>query len=206
VSALSRKQTNHGKQVESRVSPIFMYYYSPHIVLSIQQLSFGRIAGNTLRRSSPYGSHGASKKFSTLGSAPTPTFSLITYVGFASIVAVGSMAEAETTKCDTAAAQLRLSSHFQGQRSNDISGRVISLQGLDLYQASNETAERLIDALNDGAQFDKESLVILMSMGRRLSTATAEKLIAAVNNGASFDKESLIKLVRLQLTAGPLGS
>jgi hypothetical protein len=49
-------------------------------------------------------------------------------------------------------------------------------------------------------------LVRLMSMRGRLSTATAEKLIAAVNNGASFDKESLIKLVRLQLTAGPLGS
>jgi hypothetical protein len=72
--------------------------------------------------------------------------------------AVVSMTGAETTKCDTAA-QLRFSSHFQGQRSNDMSGRVISLQGLDLNQASNETAERLIDALNDGAQFDKESLV-----------------------------------------------
>jgi hypothetical protein len=185
-------------------SPIFRYYCSLWIVLSLQQLNIGRTAVNTLRRSSPYGSPGASKKFSTLGSAPTPTFSMIRYAGFASIVAAVSMAGAETTKCDTAAAQLRFSSHFQGQRSNDMSGRVISLQGLDLNQASNETAQRLIDALNDGAQFDKESLVRLMSIRRRLSTATAEKLIAAVNNGASFDKESLIKLVRLQLTTGPL--
>lgn len=116
------------------------------------------------------------------------------------------MAGVDAAKCDTAAAQRRFAAHFQGQRSNDMSGKVISLQGLDLNQVSNETAQKLIDALNDGAQFDKESLVILMSMRRRLSTASAERMIAAVNNGARFDKESLIKLVRLQLTTRPLGS
>eukprot|EP00980_Cylindrotheca_fusiformis_P026531 scaffold16363_cov131-Cylindrotheca_fusiformis.AAC.1 len=104
------------------------------------------------------------------------------------------MAGADTAKCDNAAASPQLSSHFQGHRTTDTPYKVISLQGLDLNEVSNDTAERLIDALNEGAQFDKESLVILMSMRRRLSSATAEWLIAAVNSGASLDKESLIKL------------
>jgi len=85
------------------------------------------------------------------------------------------------------------------------SNKVISLQGLDLRQVSDETAEKLIDDLKNGANLDRESLLILFTMNRRLSTATAEKLIDALNNGANFDQESLIKLVRLQLTPGPLG-
>mmetsp|Transcript_43578 Transcript_43578/g.105153 ORF Transcript_43578/g.105153 Transcript_43578/m.105153 type:complete len:99 (+) Transcript_43578:164-460(+) len=83
--------------------------------------------------------------------------------------------------------------------------KVISLQGLDLKQVSNETAERLIDDLKNGANLDKESLLILFTMRRRLSNATAEKLIDALNNGANFDQESLIKLVRLQLAPGSVG-
>ena len=54
---------------------------------------------------------------------------------------------------------------------NNNNNKVISLQGLDLKQVSNETAEKLIEALDQGA---------------------------------NFDQESMIKLVRLQLTPGPL--
>lgn len=93
---------------------------------------------------------------------------------------------------------------FDQRRPTDLTGKVISLKGLDLRH--DATAERLIDALNNGAQLDRESLIILMSMRRRLSTATAQSLIEALDNGASLDKDSLIKLVRLQLASGALSS
>lgn len=92
----------------------------------------------------------------------------------------------------------------QHQMNNSNNNKVISLQGLDLKQVSNETAEKLIDDLKNGANLDRESLLILFTMRRRLSKATAEKLIDALDKGANFDQESMIKLVRLQLTPGPL--
>ena len=109
----------------------------------------------------------------------------------------------DSTKCDL---PRRGSIKFDHRRPNDLTGRVISLKDLDLGKLSNETAEHLIEALNNGAQLDRESLIELMSMNRRLSTKTARTLIEALDNGASFDKESLIKLVRLQLASGPLSS
>jgi len=182
--------------------------------LSLQMNTGRSLATNTFRRcASP---HPTKKSlFSTVPSPAaslTPLSSMAVYGGgMACFVAAVTSIEQDTTttRCDANhLAQRRFSSMLhaahQQQRAND-KAKVISLQGLDLKQVSSETAERLIDDLKNGANLDKESLMILMTMRRRLSTATAEKLIDAVNNGANFDKESLIKLVRLQLTPGPLG-
>jgi len=128
--------------------------------------------------------------------------------GITCLIAATAMKEKDNTRCDAnPLSQRRFSSMIQQQLVHDKSrsNKVISLQGLDLRQVSDETAEKLIDDLKNGANLDRESLLILFTMNRRLSTATAEKLIDALNNGANFDQESLIKLVRLQLTPGPLG-
>jgi hypothetical protein len=175
-------------------------YLTAIFFLQLQQFAgktfaASRIASNSMRR----------RMFSTVGKQAAPSaIPSITRIGLASMVVAASLTGRDHTKCD--AARRRIALGFQGHRTSDSTGKVISLQGLDLSQLSNETAERLIDALNDGAQFDKESIVKLMSMRRRLSPSTARTLIAALDNGASFDKESLIKLIRLQLTSGPLSS
>lgn len=140
--------------------------------------------------------------------SPTNLSSMAVIGGITCFVAAATLAENQTTRCDgnSSLTQRRITSMLQHQRGvNARQTKVISLQGLDLKQVSNETAESLIDDLKNGANLDKESLLILFTMRRRLSTATAEKLIDALNNGANFDQESLINLVRLQLTPGPFG-
>lgn len=133
--------------------------------------------------------------------------SMAAYGGIACFVTAAALPEKDTTRCDGnhSLTQRRLPSMLQQQRTTRSSNKVISLRGLDLKQVSNETAERLIDDLKNGADLDKESLMMLFTMRRRLSSKTAEKLIDALNNGANFDQESLINLVRLQLTPGPFG-
>lgn len=156
-----------------------------------------KVAKTVAPRSSFLGPRNAPKMLSTLRPLESRSLHpLLSYVGLASIAAVVSITGTERTKCD--AIHRRRATIYQGQ--------VISLQELDLNQLSNETAQRLIDALNNGAQIDKESIVKLMTMRRRLSPSTARTLIAALDNGASLDKDSVIKLIRLQLTSGPLSS
>ncbi|CAJ1934417.1 unnamed protein product [Cylindrotheca closterium] len=167
-------------------------------------------ATNTFRRcASPRPTQKAaySSAPSPVGS-PTSLMSMTTYGGLAGFIAAAALTEKDTTRCDSNLTKRRLTSMLQHQRVNDksrSSEKVISLRGVDLKQVSNETTEGLIDDLKNGANLDKESLLILFTMRRRLSPKTAEKLIDALNNGANFDQESLIKLVRLQLTPGPFG-
>mmetsp|Transcript_43579 Transcript_43579/g.105155 ORF Transcript_43579/g.105155 Transcript_43579/m.105155 type:complete len:182 (+) Transcript_43579:96-641(+) len=169
-------------------------------------------ATTTFRRCAPHPT-----KKAAFSSAPSPmalptnfssSSSMAAYGGITCFAAAAALTEKNTTttRCDGSPSltQRRITSMIQKQQrvSNN---KVISLQGLDLKQVSNETAERLIDDLKNGANLDKESLLILFTMRRRLSNATAEKLIDALNNGANFDQESLIKLVRLQLAPGSVG-